>query len=72
MRLPAPVVLETTSGYTLSTDRLRYDHDTQTVTTPSLLRLESSGVYLEGRDLVFHVQTKKLELNEQVRGIFER
>ena len=72
VRLHDQVVLENTSGYTLSTDRLMYDHDSQTVTTPSLVRLESSGVYLEGRDLVFHVQTKKLELNEQVRGVFER
>jgi len=71
VRLHDKVVLKNTSGYTLSTDRLTYDHDTQSVTTDSLVRLESSGLYMEGRGLVFHVQTKMLELKKQVRGVFE-
>ena len=72
VRLHDQVVLKNTSGYTLSTDRLTYDHTTQSVATDSLVRLESSGLYLEGRGLIFHLQTKMLELHEQVRGIFER
>ena len=71
VRLNDQVVLQNTSGYTLSTDRLTYDHDTQRVTTDSLVRFESNGLYLEGRGLIFHLQIKKLELNEQVRGVFE-
>jgi len=71
VQLNDEVVLENMSGYTLLTDRLKYDHDTQTATTDSLVRLESKGLHLEGRGLVFHVQTKQLQLNEQVEGIFE-
>ena len=71
VRLNGQVVLRNPSGYTLSTDRLNYDHDTQVVATDSLVRLESSGLYLEGQGLIFHVQTKMLELNSQVRGVFE-
>jgi LPS export ABC transporter protein LptC len=71
VRLNGQVILKNTSGYTLSTDRLTYDHDTQSVTTDALVRLESTGLYLEGRGLIFHVQSKMLELKAQVRGIFE-
>jgi LPS export ABC transporter protein LptC len=65
------VVLTNSSGYSLFTDRLSYDHDTRTAVTDALVRLESSGVQLEGRGLIFHVQSKKLELNESVKGVFE-
>ncbi len=65
------VILKNSSGYTLFADRLTYDHDTQTVTTDSAVRLESKGLRLKGRGLVFHIQTKLLQLNEQVEGVFE-
>ncbi len=71
VQLNDEVVLKNTSGYTLFADRLTYDHDTQTATTDSLVRLESKGLHLEGRGLIFHVQTKQLQLNEQVEGVFE-
>lgn len=71
VRLKDEVVLKNDSGYTLYADRLTYDHDAQTVTTDSLVRLESKGLHLEGRGLVFHVQTKQLQLNEQVEGVFK-
>jgi LPS export ABC transporter protein LptC len=72
VRLHDAVILKNTSGYTMLSDRLTYDHDTQRVSTDSLVRLESEGLSLEGRGLVFHVQTKQLELKKQVRGVFER
>lgn len=65
------VVLKNSSGYSLFTDRLNYDHETRTATTDSLVRLESSRFQLEGRGLVFHLQSKRLELNESVKGVFE-
>jgi len=71
VQLNDEVILKNPSGYTLFADRLRYDHDTQTATTDSLVRLESKGLHLEGRGLIFHVQTKRLQLNEQVEGVFE-
>jgi LPS export ABC transporter protein LptC len=71
VQLNDEVVLKNTSGYTLYTDRLTYDHDTQTATTDALVRLESKGLHLQGRGLVFHVQTKQLQLKEQVEGVFE-
>ena len=72
VQLNDDVVLKDPSGYTMFADRLTYDHDTQTATTDSLVRLESEGLHLEGRGLVFHVQTKQLQLNEQVKGVFEK
>jgi len=71
VRLNDEVVLKNMSGYTLLTDRLMYDHDTRTATTDSLVRLESKGMHLEGRGLIFYVQTKQLQLNKQVEGVFE-
>jgi len=72
VQLNDDVVLKDPSGYTMFADRLTYDHDTQTATTDSLVRLESEGLHLEGRGLVFHVQTKQLQLNEQVKGVFKK
>jgi LPS export ABC transporter protein LptC len=72
VQLNEDVVLKDPSGYTVFADRLTYDHDTQTATTDSLVRLESKGLQLEGRGLVFNVQTKHLQLNEQVEGFFEQ
>ena len=71
VRLHDEVVLKNSSGYTLFTDRLSYDHETRSATTDAPVRIESEGLQLEGQGLVFHVQSKKLELHENVRGVFE-
>jgi LPS export ABC transporter protein LptC len=71
VRLNDQVVLKNSSGFTLFTDRLSYDHETRSATSDALVRIESDGLQLEGQGLVFSVQSKKLELNENVKGVFE-
>ena len=68
VRLLDDVVLKNSSGYTLYTDRLDYDHATQVATTDAHVRLVADGIHLEGTGLVFYLKQERLLLNSDVIG----
>jgi LPS export ABC transporter protein LptC len=71
VRLRGDVVLKSSSGYTLYTDSLDYDHTTQKATTDAHVRMVAEGMHLEGKGLVFFMQQERLLLNADVKGVFE-
>ena len=71
VRLRDDVVLQNTAGYTLYTDRLDYDHTTQTATTDAHVLLLADGVHLEGTGLVFYLKQQRLKLQADVKGSFD-
>jgi LPS export ABC transporter protein LptC len=58
-------------GYTVYTDYLDYDHETQLATTNAHVRLVADGVYLEGTGLTFDSKQERLFLNADVKGSFD-
>jgi LPS export ABC transporter protein LptC len=70
VRLRDDVILKNPEGYTLYTDLLYYDHESQTATTDSHVRLVSDGVLLEGNGLEYHMQEERLKLNADVTATF--
>lgn len=65
------VVVKNDTGYTLYTDRINYDNDTQTATTDAHVRLSGQGLDLEGRGMVLNLNTKTVHLKSQVKGILQ-
>lgn len=68
VRLRDDVVLKTSSGYTLYTDLLDYDHATQVAKTDAHVRLVADGLHLEGTGLLFYLKQERLHLNADVKG----
>jgi LPS export ABC transporter protein LptC len=68
VRLIGHVVLRNPDGYTLYTDHLDYDQDSQTATSDAHVQLVGEGVQLEGTGLVFNVPKRLLNLSADVRG----
>ena len=64
------VILKSSSGHTFFSEQLFYDHDSETASTDSLVRLESEGFHVQGKGLLFSVKTKKIVLNSQVEAVF--
>jgi LPS export ABC transporter protein LptC len=71
VKLSGDVVLKHTSGYTLQTDRIDYDHATRTAKTDAHVLMVAEGMRLEGTGLVFYVNEERLLLNADVEGFFE-
>lgn len=70
VQLHGDVILENAGGYTLYTDQLSYDSETETASTDAHVRLESAGLHLEGRGMEARLRTKQLVLKKQVQGVF--
>lgn len=70
VRLLDDVVLKNAEGYTLYTDLLDYDQESQSATTDAHVRLVADGVLLEGTGLVFDMKEERLQLNADVKGFF--
>lgn len=68
VRLRDDVVIKNSTGYTLYTDRLAYDHATQMATTDAHVRLVADGVHLEGKGLVLYLKQERLKLQADVKG----
>lgn len=71
VRLRDNVILKKSSDYTLYTDSLDYDHETQLVKTKASVRMVSDGAHLEGKGLVFDVKRERLQLNADVKGVID-
>ena len=69
VKLRDNVILKNSAGYTLYTDRLDYDHTTQTATTDDHVRLVADGLRLQGTGLVFYLKQERLQLNADVKGV---
>lgn len=65
------VVLKSSRGYTLHTQQLDYDHDTQTAISESEVQVSKGSMTLQGRGLTFQLKQQKLTLASQVRGVFK-
>ncbi len=65
------VVLQNASGYTLYTDRLDYDNSSHVARTDAHVRIEATGMKLEGSGMVFNVQKKTMQLYADVKGYLE-
>ena len=70
VRLHGDVVLKSSTGYTLYTDSLDYDHLAQKATTDAHVRMVAEGLHLEGNGMVFYLQRELLLLNADVKGSF--
>jgi len=69
VQLQGDVVLTNTAGYTLYTDQLSYDSETETASSAAHVRLESERLHLEGRGMEARLRAKQLVLKEQVQGV---
>jgi LPS export ABC transporter protein LptC len=56
-------------GYWLSTDRAFYDHEKNTISSESLIRLEGPDVQLEGKRWVYGIPDRKAVLEGGVSGV---
>jgi LPS export ABC transporter protein LptC len=71
VRLYNDVVLKNSSGYTLYTDRINYDHETQTATTDARVRLIAGNMVINGTGLVFYVPQERVLLQSDIKGSFK-
>jgi lipopolysaccharide export system protein LptC len=70
VKLSANVVLNSITGYTLYTERLIFDNEKNLASTDEYVRIESSGMSLEGQGLIYDLQMKQLQIKDQVNAVF--
>lgn len=58
--------------YELKTDKLRYEHQTQTISTDTPFVIKGNGMEMTGESMTYNLQTEKATVSGSVKAVFER
>jgi LPS export ABC transporter protein LptC len=56
--------------YELNTDKLRYEHNTKTISTKTPIMIKGDGMKITGDSVVFNLETEQVVVSGRVKAVF--